>query len=232
MLVNRIAVMLLAGLITAGCSYQVKDSAVLCQEDASVAVVQLPATAATPAHQQRLVMSVEISQFGSNEPFRTEAFWVNLKAYNIGRRIFKSEDRRWPRLGEWDDGEPALPLWYSSEGAYVEREDGSRVAADVVLYMDAYPRAYARRGSAPPRFEHPRIDLNGDETQFVSRPQAWGYGGVYLRFAMRPPAATDRWVLHAGAVEVDDSGQRVAFSPRALCLRKGFRYKGGWSMRP
>lgn len=194
--------------------------------------MQLPATAGKPVHEVRLSMSVEMSHWGSTVPFRPEVFWVNLKAFNPGRRVFKTEDRRWPRIGEWKEGEPALPLWYSSEGAYVEREDGSRVVADAVLYMDTYPRAHARRGSGPPRFEQARIDLNGDETQFVSRAPGQSYGGVYLRFSMRPPAATDRWTIHAGSVEVADTGQRVRFAPRALCLRKGFRYTGGWSMRP
>lgn len=232
MLTNRFAAVALLSLVAAGCSHQVKDSAMLCQEDDSLFVLQLPATAGEPAHEVRLSMSVGISYWGSTSPFRPEEFWVNLKAFNLGRRVFRSEDRRWPRLGEWDGGEPAVPLWYSSGGAYIEREDGSRVAADPVLYMDAYPRAYARRGSGPPRFEQARIDLNGDETQFVSRSPGQSYGGVYLRFNMRPPEATDRWTIHAGSVEVADSGQQVAFAPRALCLRKGFHYRGGWSMRP
>ncbi len=222
------ACVVLAGSVS-GCTYVVKDTAVVCDTPGHTPVqATLPAVAGQPARDIALVLDYWLVETAPRQ--EDNVVWLALSASNAGRRRYDTRQHGAYAPTVWGPGEAPVPLWYSSAGAYLVREDGQRIAADPALYR-GFSTALSAHQRRPARYDARRLDLNSDVI--------WGprQGGdlnqaIMIRFDIPPPAPDARWTLHPGEVAVGDTGTVVAFPARALCLRKGHRGKVHWSMLP
>lgn len=225
---NTLWSVLAAGLLS-GCTYVVKDTAVICEaDDAAPLQVMLPAVAGQPARTIALELAYERVDAPPGQD--DNAVWLSLSAANAGRRRYE------PRLQtphgpvQWGPGEAPIPLWYSTAGAQVVREDGQPIAADPALFR-GFGVGPGARGRRAIRFDTREIDLNSDAIR-GPRPLADLNLAIMIRFDIPPPAPDARWTFHPGQLRVGDTGVVVDLPARALCLRKGHRGKVHWSMLP
>jgi hypothetical protein len=154
-----IAACVLLAASVSGCTYVVKDTAVVCDTPGQAPVqATLPATAGQPARRIALVLDYRLLE---TAPGQQNAVWLALSASNVGRRRYdtRQHDAHAPTV--WGPGKVPVPLWYSSTGAYLVREDGQRIAADPALYR-GFSLALSARQRRPVRYDAHRLDLNSD----------------------------------------------------------------------
>lgn len=219
-----------AAMALSGCTYVVKDTAVVCDVPAGAAPVRvaLPATDAQPAREVVLDLGYWLVETPPAQD--GNVVWLAVSARNEGRRRYQTRPAVLHDTSDWTDGAAPVPLWYSSSAARLVREDGQPIAADPGLYR-GFGAGMSARERRPVRFEVRELDLNSDAIH-GPRPTGDLSQAIMIRFDVPPPAPDARWALSPGQLRVGDSGVVVDFPARALCLRKGHRGKVHWSMLP
>lgn len=119
------------------------------------------------------------------------ALWVSLYAHNDSRTNHRAR----------------IPIIYSNQRAYLEKENGERIISDSAFYDDLSLKAggmpskrcsgtTSSAGSRPAvaysALQAETINLNGEQ------------GGIVLRFATALPGQGSRWALHLGQLTVDN----------------------------
>lgn len=148
------------------------------------------------------VSRVKIERDGKNETVETaisincadeSALWIYLYAHNFRNY-----------------SEP-VPILYSAQDAYIEKENGERVIARSEFYVRSSPAE-----GIPPE---PCRGINFYSTlQMGATNLNRDRGGVNLRFDTTPPVPGSRWILHLGQITIGDI--QIEIPNETIILRK------------
>ncbi|WP_156293723.1 hypothetical protein [Serratia oryzae] len=119
------------------------------------------------------------------------ALWISLYAHNYSGANHSAR----------------IPIMYSNQRAYIEKENGKRIISDAAFYDDLSLKtgdmpakrcsgttssAGSRPAVAYSALQAETINLNGEQR------------GIALRFETALPARGSRWTLHLGQLTVDN----------------------------
>lgn len=152
------------------------------------------------------ILHPEISN--GDKPIDAQVFWIRIRGFTKGRKAFTR--------GRWEGGTDGIPMLYSTEYAYVEKEDGTRISAEPEIRFSSKndPDQPGEIVGAT------AVDLNSDQVQLTNK-HGWSlYGSVYIKFNMPPPLPTSRWKVHLGRVAL--GGDQTEIPVQDICFTKGY----------
>jgi hypothetical protein len=132
------------------------------------------------------------------------ALWIYLYAHNYSRANHNAR----------------IPIMYSHQRAYIEKENGERIISDSEFYDDLSLKtggmpskrcsgttssAGSRPAVAYSALQAKNINLNREQ------------GGVVLRFETAPPVRDSRWTLHLGQLTFDNI--KITIPEKIIVLR-------------
>jgi hypothetical protein len=203
-----IASVLTAGSLLANCAhYEAKDHARLCgKTEAEQFLRSVRLKDGQGVVETTFIAHPEISN--GDKPINAQVFWVRLRGFTKGRKAFTRS--------RWEGGTGGIPMLYSTEFAYVEKEDGSRISAEPEIRFSSRSDP-----DQPGEIVGAKVvDLNSDEVQMTNK-HGWSlYGDVYIKFNMPPPLPTSRWKVHLGRVVLGDNPTEIP--EQYVCVAKGY----------
>lgn len=111
----KIAACVVLASSVSGCTYVVKDTAVVCDTVGHAPVqATLPPTAGQPARRIALVLDYWLVETAPGQA--DNVVWLALSASNEGRRRYDTRRHGPYAPSVWGPGEAPVPLWYSSAG--------------------------------------------------------------------------------------------------------------------
>lgn len=184
-----------------------KDHATVCRS-VEAQYFQLNAPAINDKDIQKITFKLLPDISNDDRPIDPLVFWIRITGFTDGRKSFQR--------GQWNAGDQGIPMLYSTEYAYIEKKDGTRIQAGHAIHLsskkDPDQPGVALRDKV--------VDLNSDEIQ-LSNKHGWSlYGSVYIKFNTPPPLPLSQWKLHLGRIELGD--KTVEIPVQSLCFNKGF----------
>lgn len=194
-------------LLLNACTIYHKDShAILCRDESAKNFIVTVTDENGEPKPVKFTIVTDIANY--DEPILEKQFWARIAGFNRGRKWHT-------RHSGWESGDEPIPMYYSTEYAYVEKEDGTRVPALAEIREARTPQS-----SLPGwPFEETTIDINADELQY-NRHGMLMYASVYIGFATPPPEPGDKWIIHFGKIQIGD--ELIDIPPRETCLYEGY----------
>lgn len=179
------------GLLTGCVSYYKVDSHVrICNDappsDGSIIQTKTDEGGASQTTTFRFIPEIN----DGDKPIAQNALWVMVTGFSVGRRNFSR--------GKWYGGTEPVPMWYSTENAYVEIEGRGKIKADPHIYLAKESNHFIPGFALPESM----VDLNSDVIQISPKPGMRIYGSIFIKFRTPPLSAGESGLLHFGDIKL------------------------------